>query len=248
MANCGWSTTSISPDRPWTRTAGPPGNGLRIEHAIANDPQAPFLLRDQHRAVRKEGQAPRIHQAASDRDDADPHDFGGVVFDGLGWNRLRLESSRSDWDAAVEGNCLLGRAGRLDGEERDGRAEEKPGPVAESWKPHVKSPRERRLVYVARHHSQVRQSFEPAGRRGESGIERLIRHKLPLAVFAGPQQTKRPPPAMRNWNTTPKYSPPVAAAVLRSHKYGRACASVRGVNRNSRWNAWSTRRAWDRVA
>jgi hypothetical protein len=68
----------------------------------------------------------------SDGNDADAHDFRRVELEGLGWYRQRFKTSRSHWDTALEGNYLLGRGRMLDGEERDGRAEEKPGPVAES--------------------------------------------------------------------------------------------------------------------
>ena len=122
---------------------GHTGNGLRIEHAIPNDSQPAFLLSNEHAGVRKESEAPRIHQLPRDGNDADAHDFRCVEFERLGWYRQWLKSSRSHRDAAIEGNCLLGRGGRLDGEERmldgedrSGPAEEKPGASAQLGKPH----------------------------------------------------------------------------------------------------------------
>jgi hypothetical protein len=105
------------------------GNRLRIEHAVSNDSQSAFLLSDQHghatcrrgacpersRGAWEERQAPWIHELPRDWNDADAHDFRGVEFEGLGWYRQWFKSSWSDWDIAIEGNCLLGRAYKLNG-------------------------------------------------------------------------------------------------------------------------------------
>ena len=86
--------------------------GLRVQHAVANDAKPPFPLSDQKASVGQKRQAPRIHQAASNRHHADPHDLGGVVLDRLGRDRLGLESCRCDRLVPFEGNGLLSHAGR----------------------------------------------------------------------------------------------------------------------------------------
>jgi len=43
-----------------------------------------------------------FHQTARDRYDADPHHFGGVVFNSLGGNRLWLESGWRDGRTVLE--------------------------------------------------------------------------------------------------------------------------------------------------
>ena len=99
------------------------GDGFRIQHAAADDAEAAFLLGDEQRAVRQKREAPRIHQAARHRYDANPHHFGGVVFDGLGGNRLRLESSRRDWRAILERHGLLGGAAQRERQASAGDAQ-----------------------------------------------------------------------------------------------------------------------------
>ena len=72
-----------------------------------------------------------------------------------------------------------------------------------------------------------------------SRIERLIRDELPLPVFARPEQaeeTASRDPELEDGTDV------IAAGRSRGcsiAQYGRACASVSGVNRNSRLNAWS---------
>ena len=78
------------------------GNGLRVEHPIADDSEPPLPFRHQEAAVRKERQAPGVHQSSSDGDDADPHHLCGVVLDWLGRDRLRLESRRRHRRTALE--------------------------------------------------------------------------------------------------------------------------------------------------
>src|SRR5690242_2490064 len=48
-------------------------DGLRIQHAVADDPQASLLLGDQHRlSVRQESNTPWMDQTRRDRHHADP--------------------------------------------------------------------------------------------------------------------------------------------------------------------------------
>ena len=108
------------------------GDGFRIQHAVADDAESAFLLRDEQGSVRQEREAPRIHQAARHRYDADPHHFGGVVLD-----RARRESvaariqparlARRSRTAPSAGRCRAARA--------PGIAQATPSPMIDARQP-----------------------------------------------------------------------------------------------------------------
>ena len=77
------------------------GDRLRIEHAVSNHPQAAGALGDEHGAVRKKRQRPRIFERAGHRGHANALTLAGVELDRLCGQLVAGKPRRRDRNAAA---------------------------------------------------------------------------------------------------------------------------------------------------
>ena len=86
---------------------GSSGNGLGIEHALADDPELTRARGHQHAAIGKKRRAEGRLDITGDRDDTDSLAFPCVEFHGQLRQRTVGETLRGYRDAVREGNLLL---------------------------------------------------------------------------------------------------------------------------------------------
>ena len=88
------------------------GDGFRIEHSMADDPQTAGALSHQHAAVGKKGETKWILERPGDRSHADPLAFRGVELHRQSRQLMTGQTPRRYGNVVLKRNLLLGRQER----------------------------------------------------------------------------------------------------------------------------------------